>query len=283
SLLEAQPAPSAQLLQGYLSGLNLIAYFGALNAIGAKDSDAAYRILDRTSALIERTNGLHLQVQQLVKGQLRTIDIFRARTATEFGALSRAEGYLNSVSADVDGLFFQNPASFQPVSYQMQLIKAELQRRMGYPEEAMDLLVAANKNHYLNSPQAYRSSIIHYYLLSLTGLLELEEGRKEDRSGWAKALSDVVKSFHLTSAEIQLFNQMGSIALDINRLYRCEGMVALAGYYLGLPKKKRPDAAEIRFFLKEAEALLPETYKDYRTQKVRQQLRELKASCKCDP
>jgi hypothetical protein len=71
------------------------------------------------------------------------------------------------------------------------------------------------------------------------------------------------------------------MALDVNRLYRCEGMAALAGYYLGLPKKKRPDTAEIRFFLKEAEALLPEAYKDYRTQKVRQQLRELKASCKC--
>jgi hypothetical protein len=281
SLLEAQPAPGAQLLQGYLSGLNLIAYFGILNAIGAKDSEAAYRILDRSSALIERTNGLHPQVQQLVKGQLRTIDVFRARVAMEFGALSLAEGYLNSVSGDIEGLFFQNPANFQPVSYQMHLMKAELQRRMGYPEAATDVLVAANKNHYHNSPQAYRSSVIHYYFLSLSRLLELEEGSKEDQAGWAQALNDLVKSFHLTSAEIQLFNQMGSMALDINRLYRCEGMTALAGYYLRLPRKKRPDEAVIRFLIRETEALLPDAYQDYRTQKVRQQLRELKASCNC--
>lgn len=281
SLLEAQPAPGAQLLQGYLSGLNLIAYFGILNAIGAKDSEAAYRILDRSSALIERTNGLHPQVQQLVKGQLRTIDVFRARVAMEFGALSLAEGYLNSVSGDIEGLFFQNPANFQPVSYQMHLMKAELQRRMGYPEAATDVLVAANKNHYHNSPQAYRSSVIHYYFLSLSRLSELEEGSKEDQAGWAQALNDLVKSFHLTSAEIQLFNQMGSMALDINRLYRCEGMTALAGYYLRLPRKKRPDEAVIRFLIRETEALLPDAYQDYRTQKVRQQLRELKASCNC--
>ncbi|WP_282783289.1 hypothetical protein [Phaeodactylibacter xiamenensis] len=280
-LLEAQPAPSVQLLQGYLSGLNLIAFFGAMNAIGSKDLEAAYRILDRSSALVDRTNGLHPQVQQLVKGQLLTIDIFRARVAMELGELSRAKGYLNLVRAEVEGLFFQNPANFQPLSYQMHLTDAELKKKMGYPDAAMEVLVAAIRNHYHNSPQAYRSSVIHYYLLSLTGLLKLQEGSKEDRAEWAEALNEVVKSFHLASSEIQLFNQMGSMALDINRLYRCEGMIELAEYYLGLPRKKRPDVTDIRFLIRETEALLAEDYKDYRSQKIRQQLRELKASCNC--
>jgi hypothetical protein len=281
SLLEAQPAPSVQFLQGYLSGLSLIAYIGVLNAVGAADATTAYDLLDRSAALVDRTNGMHPQAQLLVQGQLRTIDIFRARVALNFGELSRAKGYLNAVSAEVEGLFFQNPANFQPIIYLMRLTEAALEARRGYPEAAMNILSAANKDYYLNSPQAYRPMVGHYYLLSLSDLLNLKEGRKEDRADWAQALDEMIKSYHLPSMEIQVFNQSGSMVLDINRLYRCEGMAALAGYYLGLPKKKRPDAAEIRFFLKEAEALLPEAYKDYRTQKVRQQLRELKASCKC--
>lgn len=281
SLLEAQPAPSVQFLQGYLSGLSLIAYIGVLNAVGAADATTAYDLLDRSAALVDRTNGMHPQAQLLVQGQLRTIDIFRARVALNFGELSRAKGYLNAVSAEVEGLFFQNPANFQPIIYLMRLTEAALEARRGYPEAAMNILSAANKDYYLNSPQAYRPMVGHYYLLSLSDLLNLKEGRKEDRADWAQALDEMIKSYHLPSMEIQVFNQSGSMVLDINRLYRSEGMAALAGYYLGLPKKKRPDAAEIRFFLKEAEALLPEAYKDYRTQKVRQQLRELKASCKC--
>ncbi|MCI4647431.1 hypothetical protein [Phaeodactylibacter sp.] len=281
SLLEAQPAPSVQFLQGYLSGLSLTAYIGVLNAVGAADATTAYDLLDRSAALVDRTNGMHPQAQLLVQGQLRTIDIFRACVALNFGELSRAKGYLNAVSAEVEGLFFQNPANFQTIIYLMRFTEAELEARRGYPEAAMNILSAANKDYYLNSPQAYRPMVGHYYLLSLSDLLILKEGRKEDRADWAQALDEMIKSYHLPSMEIQVFNQSGSMVLDINRLYRSEGMAALAGYYLGLPKKKRPDAAEIRFFLKEAEALLPETYKDYRTQKVRQQLRELKASCKC--
>lgn len=282
SLLEVQPAPGVQFLQGYLSSLNLISYFGVLNAIGAKDAEAAYGILDRSAALVGRTDGMHPQVQLLVKGQLLTIDIFRARAALDFGELSRAKGYLNAISLEVESLFFQNPASFQPVSYLMRLTEAELEARRGYPEAAMNILVTANKNYYLNSPQAYRPMAGHYYLLSLSNLLNLKKGSKENRAGWAQALNEMIKSYHLPSTEIQVFNKSGSMVLDINRLYRSEGMAALVSYYLGLPKKKRPDIDEIRFFFREAETLLPETCKDYRTKKTRQQLRELKGSCKCD-
>lgn len=53
---------------------------------------------------------------------------------------------------------------------------------------------------------------------------------------------------------------MGSMVLDINCLYWCEGMIVLVGYYFKFFRKKCLDEVDICFFIWEIEVLLLDIY-----------------------
>ncbi|MEQ8705866.1 MAG: hypothetical protein RIC19_18200 [Phaeodactylibacter sp.] len=281
-LWEEQPAPSAQYVQGYVSNLTLLAWFGVMNAVGLEDYNTANWILDKASALMERANGVHLQTQSQVKGSQCSLDLFRVSVALRKEDWFEAAGLLDEASTEIEALFSQDPLSFQSLGYRMMMARAELFAEIGDKEGAMDLLIQANRNYYTQAPAAYRSANVNYYIQALSKLLSLGEGSKKAREDWAAELSNVLNELRNPALDIQAYNQYGSIVVDMNRLHQCESIFGLVEYYQSLPRKKRPAKEGICAALRELKRLLPPAYQDFRSKKISVQLPELMDSCGCD-